>query len=295
MRVGFIRLAVALTVLATPVAAHAFERPDPVDPLRIADLLFPETAHWPRFEDLPATDPKLPNPAVGELFQLQDSHRFHDPAFNGSGECGFPMRVSSDPKSMSLIRRLEIPENPALIYSGSAHCREGDVTVAWRKLDDAYGLVAFDFPFLVLRTNVERDLRFSVLNAGCCADPMDHYLLIAMTRGHPKRLQDVASAKWLAIPNGATEDRHPRRFDQETVLRLSPEVDDAYDESESRFLNVAAFGNIARKYLAGIEVTQLLSYRDAEGSEWALILVPTKYDARSFYTALPVNLGWIKP
>ena len=60
------------------------------------------------------------------------------------------------------------------------------------------------------------------------------------------------------------------------------------------YLSAAAFGNVARKYLPGIDATQLATYRDATGANWSLVLVTRQEDPRAFYTALPVNLGWIK-
>lgn len=42
------------------------------------------------------------------------------------------------------------------------------------------------------------------------------------------------------------------------VLRFAPEVDDTHEPDLSELLDTAAFGDIARKYLGGIEAAQRL-------------------------------------
>jgi len=261
----------AVLVLLSLVSPRA----DEPDPLRVADLLFPESRGWPRFEELPAVPMgEIDAAGIGRLRRALRTEAGPDcPAF------------ALDPARP--LRRAAM-RGEALIYSGPAHCREGAITIVWRPGNRPDAFTAEELPYRLLRLRAGAEPNFTSHEPGCCGDPLESYNLVG-TRG----LLSVRSTIMLQVPAGAVEARAERRFEGELVLRTAPEIADAYNPDLSELLDQAVFGNIARRYLAGTAGEQLLGLTDAAGRRWSLVRIAREHNVRAYHNPLPVHLGWI--
>jgi hypothetical protein len=273
-------LASTLALLAAAVRA------EPPSYERLSELLFPQSRGWPRFEDLPALPRKELNAHLIESLDRGLPQHVHSPG------CSFTIRAFVAPDADGILRRLTLGSGgePQLAYSGSLHCREGDWTLIWpgprAKTQEARLL-----PARLLRVQNAPESQATGIESGCCGDPIDTYHLLTFgASGTPTRLK---STSMLTVPKAAKEERGMLKIEREVVLRFAPELLDAHDPDLSAFLDQAAFGNIARKYLGGIEAEQLMRYQDDKGKVWRLVLIGNEHNKRAFYNALPVNVGWI--
>lgn len=273
----------ALAVLLGFVLSPAWA--DPPAPERLADLLFPESKTWPRFAELPAAPPReLDMYVVERLDRGLPRDRF-------TAECSFTIRTFVAPDAAANLRRLTLGDSdPHLAFSGLNPCAEGALTLIWPN-PKADALAARDFPAQLLRVRPGAEARATAIEPGCCGDPIDRFHLLTLAgSGTPVRLK---STNLLIVPDAAKEARGMLKLEREVVLRFTPELKDEHDADLSEFLDQAAFGNIARKYLGGIEAEQLLRFQDDQGKVWRLVLIGNAYNKRAFYNALPVNVGWI--
>ena len=271
-------LAVLLAFLMSPAWA------DPPAPERLADLLFPESKAWPRFAELPAVPARELDMYLVERLDRGLSRDRVTP------ECSFTIRTFVAPEPGTSLRRLALGGgDPHLAFSGLNPCAEGALTLIWPgPKSDA--LAARDFPARLLRVRPGAEARATAFEPGCCGDPIDQFHLLTLAGlGTPARLK---STNLLMVPDGATEERGTLKLEREVVLRFTPEINDGHNPDMSEFLDQAAFGNIARKYLGGIEAEQLLRYQDDRGKAWRLVLIGNAHNKRAFYNALPVNVGW---
>jgi hypothetical protein len=273
----------ALAVLLAFVLSPAWA--DPPAPERLADLLFPDSKAWPRFADLPVV------PARELDMYLVERLDRGLPRDRVTPECSFTIRTFVAPDPGVSLRRLALGGgDPHFAFSGLNPCAEGALTLIWPgPKSDA--LTARDFAAQLLRVRTGAEARATAIEPGCCGDPIDRFHLLTLAgSGTPVRLK---STNLLVVPDAAKEERGTRKLEREVVLRFTPELKDEHDPDLSEFLDLAAFGNIARKYLGGIEAEQLMRFQDDKGKLWRLILIGNAYNNRAFYNALPVNVGWI--
>lgn len=252
---------------------------DEIAPLRIADLLFPDSRAWPTFEEHPVVPPD--SVTAETLKQLAAALKTEN-----APECP---AFALDPEAP--LRRAQWRGGAALIYSGLAHCREGTVTIVWLPGKEPGSFTSEDFPFRILRLRPGPAPAISSIEPGCCGDPMDRYNLSAGLGLAPP--EGVRSTSMLEIPEGAVEDRQPRQFTTEIALRVAPVAVDDYDPDLSQLMDQAALGNVARKYLPGTAGERILRYTDKAGQRWSLVKIPREHNVKAVYNFLPVNLGWI--
>jgi hypothetical protein len=273
----------ALAVLLAFVLSPAWA--DPPAPERLADLLFPESKAWPRFAELPAVPPR-----ELDMYLVERLDRGL-PRDRVTPECSFTIRTFVAPEPGASLRRLALGAgDPQLAFSGLNPCAEGALTLIWPgpKSDT---LEARAFPAQLLRVRPGAAARATAIEPGCCGDPIDQFHLLTLAGSStPVRLK---STNLLVVPDSAVEERGTLKLEREVVLRFTPELKDEHDPDLSEFLDRAAFGNIARKYLGGIEAEQLLRYEDDKGRLWRLVLIGNVHNKRAFHNALPVNVGWI--
>jgi len=273
-------LAVLLAFVLSPARA------EPPSPERLADLLFPESRTWPRFADLPSV------PARELDMYLVERLDRGLPRERVSPECSFIIRTFVGPDPGNGLRRLAIGGgDPHLAFSGLNPCAEGALTLIWPG-PKSNALGARDFAMQLLRVRPGAEALATAIEPGCCGDPIDQFHLLTLGgTGTPVRLR---STNLLVVPDAAKEERGTLKLEREVVLRFAPEVDDTHEPDLSELLDTAAFGNIARKYLGGIEAEQLLRFQDGKGQAWRLVLIGNEHNRRAFYNALPVNIGWIR-
>jgi len=277
-------LAIGLGLKASPGFAGQFQ--NLLAPLRIADLLFPETTAWQTPDELPALGRDDLTSELAETLRL---------AAPFPGPCSETEELLGQVDAASRIHRFGIDQaDDGLIYSDNSSCGEGDVTIVWRRVEKRI-FTSIHFPARVLKLRGGGRPRFTAVEVGCCANPIDQYHVYEWLRGSGIRhVTDVASAKMLEIPESAVLERQTLNFEGEVTLRISPELSDAWDPEQSEVEGTAIFGNIARKYLPGIAASEILAYRDPAGRSWALVLVPQWWNARAYYNGFVVNVGWVQ-
>jgi|GEM_PF-3766801 len=259
---------------------------------RIADVLFPQSEAWTRPED--GTHPTK---------EWLTAHRDHlktaylavkDHENLESSDCSFIARAlneSLDPKSFFLMP-LFPGKDRELVYAGSSLCNEGESTVVWSKAEKPDRVLIL--PYRVLRVNAGTKPLFTAIQAGCCDDPIDKYVL-ADVQSPWKDFIPVM--KELEIPPDAVHAAETGKSPGVLTLRSSPKRLDAYDPGESEHMASAAFGNILRAYLPGASVTTLLKFKNSQGVEWRLVRVAEDQRVWSYHTPYGNNapeVGWVE-
>lgn len=182
-----------------------------------------------------------------------------------------------------------------LIYAGPSGCDEGSLTLVWQDYLAADVRPPLEISGIALRIAVEADPVFLSFIGGCCADPMNEFVL---RRPLPLRrrmwLDSVRVHNTLLLPDGIVADRRDIVFDREFVLRRAPVEDDAYDEAASGFHGHAVFGTGLRKFMPGVTARQLGRFRDEAGSVFALVRVDREAGAKAIYSVVPIDVGWVR-
>ena len=259
---------------------------------RIADVLFPQSEAWTRPED--GTHPTR---------EWLTAHRDHlktaylavkDHENLESADCSFIARALTedlDPKSFFLMP-LFPGKDRELVYAGGSLCNEGESTVIWSKAEKPDRVVIL--PYRVLRVNAGLKPLFTAVQAGCCDDPIDKYVLADVQSPWKDA---IAVVNGLEIPSDAVRTAETGKSPGVLTLRNSPKRLDGYNPDESEHLGGAAFGNIVRAYLPGVSVTTLLKFKNSQGVEWRLVRVADDQRVWSYYTPYGTNapaVGWVE-
>lgn len=255
--------------------------------LAMALLLFPQAREWQAISSLPVVDDNwLDN--NGWLLRKHLLEQLPAADSLESPDCSFINRALLEEHPRATIRRLDLDTDGTadLLYSGSAYCREGELTVFWKSDPRGFpnGLVTQRADELLFAKPAKAP-QLLTLRSGCCGDPMDRYELAHEQAWVPKHLQGggdpLPTRHWITALGHLT-------------LRLAPQLDNHYNPDLSQFYNAAAFGNISRLYMPGAQVFPLKSLRDAQGQEWKLIRVEEGSAPLSVHAPLPANVGWVE-
>jgi len=246
----------------------------------LMDLVFANSAAWPRFEDLPpAFSGAVDDDTVSALLHTL-----------GAGE-GY-----IDPELWSKFRKIDLGSDVGLIYTGDALDREGSRTTVW----PSYGAILSDgneeapWPIRVNRVKQGMDPWFTGVVEGCCADSLEAFYRADLLRADGAEV--VRSSKYLEIPDGTADVRLPVILKREAdfTLRFSPAVDDspAVDPDAPN----PAIGNVARKLNGIFDAVTLMGFTDEAGKQWVLIQTTLQDDQSAHYNdpgQPPVDVGWI--
>ena len=267
-----------------------------LSPLEISKTIFPQTKTWTNIEDTPKATQFINQ----QLFQpLKDAYLASGAgAWSESKDCSFIERVAVNVISKEqAIHAYDIDEDGDIdyVYTGSAQCAEGHVTLFWFQEDDKFVVKQEHLPsVLALSTNFDGSVQMASYSIGCCADTIDEYQLGFFD--HPMGLGRVQTPKKLAFPdkNKNLPTRIKYKVDAEFTLRSEPSVSDAFNEWESNFMSHAVFGNVLSKYLAGCEI-EIISHEAKEnGDLWRFVYVPEECDYLKTHAPFKSNFGWAK-
>ncbi len=163
-----------------------------------------------------------------------------------------------------------------LVYFGEDPCAEGHFTFVWRHVHAPSRMASLVILANVLRVDSPSGVRFSEVDAGCCAEVTDHYRISDLSEVHQRA---VGVFKGLTIPAGS------RPASGEIDLGMVPSVqlylspaDAAHPETAARdedgdVMSFPAHG--------GGEI--LMTYRDPVGKLWNLVETGGKF----------ANAGWV--
>jgi hypothetical protein len=293
MMMNFGRIAQAALLVVMMAAASILQADDDWNAQRrIADVLFPQSEAWTRPED--GTHPAR---------EWLTAHRDHlktaylavkDHDNLESADCSFIARALNenlDPKSFFFMT-LFPGKDRELVYAGSSLCNEGESTVIWSKAEKPDRVLIM--PYRVLRASAGTKPLFTAVQAGCCDDPMDKYVLADVQSPWKDSLPVLSG---LEIPPDAARAAETGKSPGVLTLRSSPKRSDAYDPGESEHMASAAFGNILRAYLPGVSVTTLLKFKNSQGAEWRLVRVAEDQRVWSYHTPYGTNapeVGWVE-
>jgi hypothetical protein len=290
------RTLAAAIILATLAATCPAQQPDPTgDPLYVSDTLFPESRGWTPLSSTPSLSEKE---LASIKAQLEQAYRVSDDFDPG---CPFVERVFKSP-NVSAFHRVDVDNDgiPDIVYSNDSVCGDGDDAVIWHGTATGYVMepgaswsatilrIAPDGTGITSATLSSGGDETSTYSRGNFKDPS----------GNHDRTQDVdrevALVDDTAMPT--TRYAHPVRFlaHGELRLRTQPAIDDAYDPSESEFLRLAAFGNVARIYLPG-SGGGAVGEKTVNGQRWLFVVMDEESDQlASNDPYVGVCAGWVQ-
>jgi hypothetical protein len=218
---------------------------------QVSLLLYPDTATWTPTRELPAAPGALLRQQEGQLKTAYLASGYAksmgDDGADDISNCSMITRVFSKeygfPSGFS-TQDVNGDGHDDIVYTGSAQCREGDLTLIWSGSPRGY-LLAHIYGELALRWQVGKSL-IAFVAVGCCADPVDVY----WTTAAPGKSNAIGISKDTEIP-AAAGPRTAFVAGAELALRSSPKVENDYDEGASAMNGMAVFGNILSRYMAG--------------------------------------------
>jgi hypothetical protein len=268
------------------------------DPLNVSTILFPETKDWINVTT-------LPKPTEEWLKQwkwlLRQSYLAHPTrVLQESPDCSFITRALYEGNIAVHLYLVDVDSDGIqdVMYVGPAQCAEGEVTIVWHGSKTKAGIwtVAERKPTIfgvkVLRLFPAPEPKISSVVSGCCADPIDRYLVGYVY--NPYRLRRLDVLKELVYPAELLPKQKRLRLEKESILRASPDELNDYNEARSKFLGHAVFGNVQRKYLPGAEALILATKPSIQGVEWAFAIIDESNDYLVYYSPYRVNVGWIR-
>jgi hypothetical protein len=279
------RLLCTLVLLFCSLNCHATE------PTQLALVLYPEAAKW-----LPASQlkPMTPTRFNGIKWLLRKHYLEQTRTTDEeSSNCSFIKRALDETEPAKNFYREDINADgePDIIYNGTAHCREGNLTLIW------YGAGNDQLSGKVSR--LPGELQFIQTQAkpqtisymyGCCGDPIQTY-----NKGELEQalLWDYVPFD-LELPSTATPATGSLTAKGGISLRRSPRRQDQYNQGWSDNFLTAMFGNISRRYLPGASLQQLQHYQDTQGVQWLLVRMDKSSEVLTVHNPLNANIGWVE-
>lgn len=261
-------------------------------------MLFPETTAWIDITNLPrVTEAWLDR----WKWKLRFAYLENSPGKPlETSSCSFITKALYEGDATANLYLADIDTDGILdvVYVGSAHCLEGDLTIIWHGSKTKTGdwTVSEHKPDILqvrgLKILPAPEPKISSVIVGCCSDPVDQYLVGYIF--NPYRLHRLNVLHDLAFPVNFLPGQERVILSTETVLRSSPDESNDFKESTSSFIGHAVFGNILRKYLPGVEALVLARLEQSHGAEWAFVIVSESNDRFVYHSPYSVNVGWVK-
>lgn len=281
---------------------------------RIAELLFPEIKDvaWVSVSKAPVVTPSRIMALKTKLKKAYAAavKAYPDESPEWSG-CSFIERVLGDKeigeqnwaKSVTpFFHELDVNGDGLadLLYVGDALCVDGGASALWlADKNGAYwmhaprhhgpkGFYFWSLDILKVKPGPEPILASAIV--GCCGS-----VALKFHLGHlfnPWRLGTRETTQGTRFPEKPLSVPVPFKSTQELILRSDSKRDEAYDESASGYFEHAIFGNILSKYLPGL-CGKILAYeKDAEGQNWAFVLIEGPNGALCHHRPFSVDAGW---
>jgi hypothetical protein len=262
----------ALAVCGNSQAHVAEDVSDAAGAQQLADVLFPETHEWRSINS-------FPHPAMPELDSLLGPMIAKLPRdFARDVSCSITERLIRTPDFIAELHQGDIfgPGDDDFVYVGENPCAEGDITIVWRHVREPSRMISLAIRTRVLRVDEPSGVRFSEVEAGCCAEVTDHYRISDLSQVHQRA---VGIFKGLTIPAGSQPTSGNVDFGmwQSTELYMSPaeaahpETATKDEDGEVMSFTVHGGGKL------------LMTYHDSTGKLWSLVEVGGKF----------ANAGWV--
>lgn len=261
-------------------------QPEP-DVVKVADLLFPQSRAWPLYTTYPRA-------TMAELLSAKQVLKATLKAQRGPEDeaCSLIDRAL-EPEEAAAFRKVDLNTDgvPDLVYSGSAHCAEGDSTVIWFATQGGYQLHAPAVRRMLLIRLAPDGKRISSVSRGCCGARADEYHL-----GNLVNFRYESSLSILQntqLPSQAFTRARAFITVSEIKLRANPTVIDVYDPDTSDFIGHAVFGNVVKTYMKGARGKAMATTR-IHHKEWQFVVMDQESDARVLADPYDgVRAGWI--
>jgi hypothetical protein len=282
-------LLASLNCRAAEPAALALVSPEPA---QLALLLYPESAQWRPIATLAA-----PSPArFEEIKWLLRKHYLEQlpaGAPEESADCSFITRALYEQNSTEHFYQADINADgaPDIIYSGSAQCREGALSLIWYGASNGWfsGQVSRS-PSEILFIQLQPKAEFLDYMGGCCDDPISVYT--TGERQHVTARDEVST--YLKLPSNMSPASGVQTAKGGVTLRDTPERIDQYEAGASERYVAAMFGNVTRRYLPGASLQLLQRYQDSQGVEWLLVRMQEGSDFLAVHSPFAVSIGWVE-
>lgn len=257
---------------------------------QVSSVLFPDTSGWTAVSGVKNADEKW---LAGNTNKLKDAFQ-NSPLADGGDDCSFIDGIfSSEEGAADYFYEYDVDSDGMrdVIYTGPAICEEADATVIWFGAKGGY-TIKQDAPWdvLLLRIKPGKQFQFSSVAVGCCDSIIDEYFVGDISNTSVGG--DVSITSDTAMPSAAQK---PARFSsgRDMALRASPEVDDAYDKSESEHMDSAVFGNVLSRYMPGCTGVVIGSDKDAAGNQWCFVRLDETCNPLRTHDPYEVNAGWV--
>lgn len=243
--------------------------------ITVSDIVFPESRSWPLLTDSPALTAadfqRLKN-SLAQAFRTKTSSQ----SFLEAPACSFIERAFGEP-DLAAFHRIDLNRDGFLdiVYSGNAHCAEGDGTIIWFGSSSGYTVrEPAMWPLLLIRVSQDGKKVTSV-GRGCCGAPSDAYFVGNVSNfrqgGEILVLQDTV------LPERAYDQPLPFTTGHPLRLRSTPEMLDTYNQGKSEFLGHAAFGNVVRTYMPGVN-GHVLGASNDKHPKWLFVVIDPASD-----------------
>ena len=244
--------------------------------LHLMDLLFPKSALWSRYEDLPpATFDATARKYIESKTASLD--------FHPTEESGFKFYRTNDPRPGAAAKQ-------GLLYSGGVSNGEGKYTFVWPDYPKGSPKI-LNWVLTLMRVKQGSSPAFVGWATGCCADQFEAFYRADLV--DPDGAEIVRSSKVLELPEDMIDGRFFFMLNLGATVRYSPKIDDAVAPDPED--PVPEIGNIERKFNGIFDVASLAAYVDKDAHIWILIQTSPTDDASASYTDQqgPTDIGWI--
>ena len=271
----------------------------------IGSELFPETRDWLDVDDLPVVDDQTLDNLAPELQRILRASP-QTAEWGDSNACSIVERMFDlNDRSMGAFFRLDADGDghEDILYTGSYHCAEGRLTVLFSGTGSSYELRQHSvFNAQTLRVEPGKsggEPQFLIYAPGCCGSFTDMYSnqkssFTVFAWLEPPTL--LPAALPVRVGNLATLRMPP------AVLRMSPMVNNEYDENMSDAHGTAFMGNILGVFIPPPQeenecAGSVLGYDPSK--EWAFVVLNNQCRAVYSHDARPGGrgldrVGWVQ-
>jgi hypothetical protein len=280
-------LTILIVQLLLPATAPA-AGPESAEYARLSKVLFPETRTWQVVDSLPTPDAaKLQQERwlLRRIYLLTPQTILMENPY-----CSVITRVLYERFAPGSFRRADVDGDGQedLMYSGDAECSEGYAAIIWfggsgGLAERSVGII----PFLVLGLERDGARRMSSVEVGCCADPVDEYLVGDLK--DPRGLARLRVPKALVLPEGMKLSSKAFAARGKLVLFVDPTSNDASNATPRAIVGDRGAGD-----LHGVKGRLVATFTDSHGKEWGLVAVDEASRALLAENFDSVDVGWVR-
>ncbi|MCV2361628.1 hypothetical protein LNV08_21905 [Paucibacter sp. TC2R-5] len=252
-------------------------------------FLYPATKSWRLVSAAPKFSPESLSSIREKLRTAYLSAKLEKGPLEGP-DCSFIERALEPTESSSFYQMdFDGDGKQDVVYAGSAQCAEGDATLVWFQATDGYMVrQSVLWPLRILHVSPGAETMTSV-SIGCCGNPVDQYHLGNL--GNLRQYSRIRVTQDTKFPQVSLAAVRAFRSSSETKLRETPLEKDGYDRGRSEFMSHAVFGNVLRKYLAGVSGVALAT-ETRNGKQWVFVVVDSDEEHLLIEAPYGIDAGW---